>query len=1647
MSGIELMDLTKISRNFPKQVSSLQIKENFLDTVEKIFEGGTIVVQVEGEEGIGKTTLMSQFALRYPMNTISLFITPANRQDYHPEIVRLDFANQLHWIINQRELEQTRDFNDSFLRSCFFRLQRNASRRSTIYYIIIDGLSDIPDEDRQFRDNIIDMLPIGLKGFLFLITIDSGKSFKSIELRHGVKTKPFFIPGFNLDETRKYLQEFKLELTELTEIQQTCRGIPGRLASVKRILNDGMKIQELIDILPDRLPDLFDIEWAKINSTGLTNKILAIMAHDRKYHNIDEIARITKADEIEVEYILKKLGFVNVNQETGQVSYISEAFRKFAAEKTAKLKQDIITLFINDLMSDPNSVAALEQLPGYYNQAGRYDNLLEYLTPTNFQRVIETSQSLIPVQRKATLGLNTAKNLSRDGEIIRFAVHLATMCEIGGAQLWRSELEARVALNDYESALALAQGIVIKEERLQSLAAIARAKSKKGIPLEPELIDLIRNLYDQIEVESLGAQSIDIASDLLFVDTSLAIDLLEKTSSTAAREGSLDWALASLTASASMGGPEGLKDTDIIDKIKEKITDPVAKSFSSAASVLFGNYDGSDVIEELKTLEKPSDKIALLRLWLSFSDKKEGVADVIEHAIELVLKTTELSPDARLLRHLTRPLPFLEDNATSKKLIGLFEGILRSAERLGPTLDYIKTQLNLASAEVKYDTEAAKNRMIDAYLYATQIKDLDIKTSALANIHTVLEKIDPDKHYQTKDQLHDLITDDLEKSIEFLLEKSACQFSATQGALTALSGGDYSKALELASILNTQDRRNKGFNKIIVSYLKKAKARQNMNFVKNALNKITDEIIFDETLCDICKQLPAIFELGYFNAEEIKAEIMRIRDVKDPQDRCELYCIIIRYLGDRNDHELLDIIEMSYKYLDSDWRTIDVGWIRVDVGYRIASELAGLNESKARSYLKESDELKHTIFLSDETSAQVYMLCIRLVIRSYTGLITKKIESEWDLKRIEELISRIPSYGNQAIQWGYLAVRCHGKGRIKLCNKIVSHYLRPCLSQITDKKSLYYQRIVLAVSPALFLAHKTTAYDDIESICEPLRELAYSRICGVIKTKTYPTDSYEHHQSKDYELDYMDVSDLCETIAKLSNDTSIVYQIQDICLYLINKKARYKITDLQKREIVRKLKIIVEDKLPDTKNIQHEGYKILALAFLESVLPQSVNTFDKFIEDAGNIDNDADKAFVLFNLGRCIKRKRSTVAQDLYAKAISIVDNLPSVYDKASRYEGFAEQLLHSEKTIAKECINKAIYVGIPTDDPSLHDTHKSLVDIAYRIDPSFASTVASMIDDDPARLVSRYSMGKKIKELELKNEVLKPNFTVENHVNKEYPKVAWQLLGSLNAKRIVANKFQTYSEMIQKCSSLPITESFPVFALAIENANIKYENTPHATEFLKPLFDGTLLGAELLWAIVSHSTSQQKKSFQCEIETVSSTHLFVRAGERAKAIEYIQSWMEADLSGYLKLCDPYFGPEELDILKLILAVNPLCNVSILTSRKHQKMIKLSEPIDEYYRDYWHANISEQEPPPTEIIIFGVEQSGEPPIHDRWLLSKDSGLRLGASLNSLGITKDTEISTLSKGKVNLIENKINQYFGRLKRDHRGKKLLYSSFSL
>jgi hypothetical protein len=390
--------------------------------------------------------------------------------------------------------------------------------------------------------------------------------------------------------------------------------------------------------------------------------------------------------------------------------------------------------------------------------------------------MLHQGQSIIPIQQKLALGLAVSERIGREGEIIRFGIQSSAMRVVSDVTIWRSEVEALMALDKYESAFALAQGMVSLEDRLHLLAVLAKTKYERGLSIESELDAQIRQLYKAIDVASLEKKALDIASDLIRSHPDLAIELVEKSSASEEDENALDWAMAKLSLQTSGRQRRKEESDDTIEQIRQRIRDPQAQSFSATASLLLSEHTADDAILEAKKLERASDQLYLLRLWAVENREREDAWRVTDYGLQLVLRTTDYAPNARVYRELATPIPEILDVSVTKRLIESLDAQRTAIERAGPTEDYVRLELLLAHGEMSYNVSAACNRLVEVYYYIIGLEDLSTQVACMARLVSALEHIDPDLNFEAENKIHSSSKNDLNETVDRLLLETASHF-------------------------------------------------------------------------------------------------------------------------------------------------------------------------------------------------------------------------------------------------------------------------------------------------------------------------------------------------------------------------------------------------------------------------------------------------------------------------------------------------------------------------------------------------------------------------------------------------------------------------------------------------------------------------------------------------------------------------------------------------------------------------------------------------------------------------------------------------------------------------------------------------------
>lgn len=368
--------------------------------------------------------------------------------------------------------------------------------------------------------------------------------------------------------------------------------------------------------------------------------------------------------------------------------------------------------------------------------------------------------------------------------------------------------------------------------------------------------------------------------------------------------------------------------------------------------------------------------------------------------------------------------------------------------------------------------------------------------------------------------------------------------------------------------------------------------------------------------------------------------------------------------------------------------------------------------------------------------------------------------------------------------------------------------------------------------------------------------------------------------------------------------------------------------------------------------------------------------------------------------------------------------------------------------SLLQRSVLKRLYWGADGPEGMTRATRERLVDMAYRIDEEFASTLASVQDDDPAKAAKKKELLERLDWNRLKRKLIEDDAAMPGSATERERWVdAIEVLhGQLNAGRLVSKRAEEMMPYLASAATLPLREAYVIYSWVLANMKRKYAESQHAEKFLLPVCDAIINAAELADRVAAGAVRRSTISFAREVGSSGSV-LRVREGERDKAISFLKNWLEREKSERITICDPYFGPADLDVLLTIWNVTPEAHITIITGRAHCDKECAGDSIERFFRKYWSSKISEQEAENCSIVVVGSRDTGEPPFHDRCWLTSVAGLRIGSSFGSLGFGKTCEISMMDDAAFAQAVEECERYESHSLRVWKDQRVDYSVFTL
>ncbi len=1191
-------------------------------------------------------------------------------------------------------------------------------------------------------------------------------------------------------------------------------------------------------------------------------------------------------------------------------------------------------------------------------------------------------------------------------------------------------------------------GEPFKEDRLQSLATLAHGIWVRGDAVPSELIEQLRMHVDNIDAASLGRRAEKVAALLTCVSPDLATLLLQKAIK-CTPENEVERAYAQLTASVA----SSLRDERRIDQVIDTATigrqDPRARALLLGIRVLTGRLSPVDVCKRVEEIERIDSQLAVLRYWCVLNARVKGADSVARYAINLALSTSTATLDAGLLADLSRTLIGVEATAQRRELINLFDGLRGTAKRLGPSVDFARLQLFLGAAEYDLSSTLAHIRLRDLLAYIEEISDLPSRGEAYAHFLSTLGALRKTSSASELIELVQICTAAVEHVVLVLCQSTADHYTSLGGIITGLAAGDATKALELASLANTEARRNAILEDVISVLSVRSLEEIDLVSISKVLSAIPPGQVRDRCIFQVIDRFTDESAVAPDQIEHLCSLFELAPTISDSVLSCRCLVGALKILNADDDIRYTSQRESARSNLKKRWENIDVSWVKVETGFGISTDLAKANLNEAKEFYGAAESLKSSSGFSASGTVKSYLLCVRLVIRLFCGLLKRHVETESDLSALAAVIDIVPSYGERAILWADVAIRAELAGRMDLTERIVRDFVAPAFSTISKVDKGYRTAVFIEVAPALYKAHSAVCTDLLNSLTADERDAAISRIVSFLLHRRAPSDPVDSSSPTDAETNYDTVLQITKLLEQVDADWLIYYTIEALAESICSKANRYTITLPQRADISRRLVELADLRLPAARHISHEGFKIVAIAQAyriaqAEVSPQQWNALGA---QTVALDNIADRVFVTQAVALCLPKKLERDRDRMIASACAQICEIPWAYDQIERHLLLAERLRNVDSRVGREQVNLAASViASSTDDVS--EQRRRLVDVAYRFDEELAKSLVQSFDDDHAK---RRALSQ-LRLLEVRGAIAgleqaqKQDGLLARVRGEDVAGLGLILTKALNSGRIQNFKPNEIRRYLELAADAPLDRAYFMFVWYLENAIRRFSGTAESNTVLRSMFTAVLVGTELAGQIAGKSLVRLKALKTASNEISANTSLMVTPGSREEAIGAVGAWLSENVASEILIHDPFFGPEDLMWLQQIRVSLPTCRILVLTSKKHNEKAANGKSLDTVYAEEWRRSF-DQLPPKAEIAIIGDIDKGESPIHDRWLISGSIGLRFGTSLNSLGLTKDAEISEMTIDEAVQKRVQIDLYLSGEQTEHKGIRLRLFRFWL
>ena len=373
----QLTDMTSFSGTFPEKAEPELWREIHLSLCEEKLKDNAVLC-LTGEEGVGTTTFLSQFARQHHDNCASYFYNNFDLIRLNSEVMERDITEQLYWYATKSKCPpEVKRISD-----VYSKVQRQLRQsKDGIMYFVFDGFSNIPSEYKESICKLIESLRWERARFLF-----SGKKEQIEELfkqNRKLLISDATLLRFSEADTREYFGRSHpgLGREQLNILYKISRGNARRMNDLRtKYLLKG-RMEELMTADINANSDLNKEDYDRIcrDSDPSVLPLFALLAYADFQFKVDFAALVLAITTDKVTTLAARHSDYITISDDGIISLRSDGFRKYLCERLLDYKRDVVLRQIRVLEGMKVGEGYALALPALYKSAGLNDSLIMWL--------------------------------------------------------------------------------------------------------------------------------------------------------------------------------------------------------------------------------------------------------------------------------------------------------------------------------------------------------------------------------------------------------------------------------------------------------------------------------------------------------------------------------------------------------------------------------------------------------------------------------------------------------------------------------------------------------------------------------------------------------------------------------------------------------------------------------------------------------------------------------------------------------------------------------------------------------------------------------------------------------------------------------------------------------------------------------------------------------------------------------------------------------------------------------------------------------------------------------------------------------------------------------------------------------------------